>query len=161
MMPDLSEDGDGIYHTRQDALQQYGGYNDFYDFAFDLATSMASAKFPFTYNGKGYILWAWKGDYLNLGAGAELGIYYGGEPHWLVDTSLAMEMHLMLHYKGQLIADYAPNERQWWITSFNPFVLGARAGDLMATYFVYFSDMGMFNAFKSEWGERKIQLEIF
>ena len=30
----------GIYHARQDALQQYGGYNSFYDVVFDYATSM-------------------------------------------------------------------------------------------------------------------------
>jgi hypothetical protein len=65
---------DGVYHARQDALQQYAGYNSIYDFAFDSGTSMRAAPFEFTYDGHDYTIWAWKGDYTNLGAGAELGI---------------------------------------------------------------------------------------
>lgn len=67
----------GVYHSRFDCWQQFFGYTDLYDVVFDSSTSMRSAKFPFDTNGDGYddyILWAWKGDYLNLGAEAELGI---------------------------------------------------------------------------------------
>ena len=60
------------YHAKQDCLQQHAGYNDAYDWVFNLGTSMAREKFKFSYSGKDYILWAWKGDYLNFGAGAEL-----------------------------------------------------------------------------------------
>ncbi|MDT4341954.1 RHS repeat-associated core domain-containing protein [Ruminococcus bromii] len=91
-------DEKGIYHARQDCLQQYAGYNDFYDFMFNLGTQMEKQKFPFRYDGQDYILWAWKGDYLNLGAGAEMEIYYGGEPHWLVDTNLTLNMALFVEY---------------------------------------------------------------
>lgn len=36
---------------------------------------MNKAKFQFSDDeGNDYILWAWKGDYLNLGAGAKMGI---------------------------------------------------------------------------------------
>ena len=66
---------DGVYHTRQDCWQQFFGYNEFYDWAFSLGTDMRREKFIFKCNEKEYIFWAWKGDYLNLGAGAELGIY--------------------------------------------------------------------------------------
>lgn len=76
---DMQKDSKGIYHAKFDCWKQYFGYNDFYDFMFDLGTSMKNAKFDFTYNGTNYIIWAWKGDYINLGAGAELGIYYGGD----------------------------------------------------------------------------------
>jgi RHS repeat-associated protein len=94
----------GVYHARQDALQQYGGYNFIYDIVFDYATSMQAKYFDFSYNGQDYRFWAWKGDYLNLGAGAELGIYVnsnwqiGGNEidHWLVDTSLALPMSMTL-----------------------------------------------------------------
>lgn len=123
-------DSDGIYHTRQDALQQYGGYNALYDAVFDLGTSMKPAIFDFTYNKQDYRFWAWKGDYLNLGAGAELGLYVdsdwqiGGKDinHWLVDTSLALPMSMTLKDTSEnLIASYNPSEPQWWITSFNPY----------------------------------------
>ena len=40
---------------------------------------MQRVKFDFVCNGTSYVLWAWKGDYINLGAGAELGIYTGGQ----------------------------------------------------------------------------------
>lgn len=84
-------DDDGVYHARQEwSLQsfEYSGYNDFYDTVFHYATSMNKAKFQFSDDdGNDYNLWAWKGDYLNLGAGAEMGIYkrMGDTEHWLVD----------------------------------------------------------------------------
>ena len=45
-------DEKGIYHARQDCLQQYAGYNDFYDFMFNLGTQMEKQKFPFRYDGQ-------------------------------------------------------------------------------------------------------------
>ena len=144
-------DYNGIYHTRQDALQQYGGYNDFYDFVFNLASSMASEKFPFSYNGRQYMIWAWKGDYLNLGAGAELGIYYGGGPHWLTDTSLGIGIGLYLSYKGHEIISYEPDIPEWWITGFNPYYQNVLAHDLTAQFTIVFPSQGMFDAFWNTW----------
>lgn len=145
-------DSKGVYHARQDALQQYGGYNDFYDKIFDLNTDMKNAKFEFSYNRKQYILWAWKGNYLNLGAGAELGIYYGGGPHWLVDKSLAMPMTLYVYYEGKPIINYSPSGKQWWITGFNPSIQNALATDIKATFIIDFSsNIGMYNRFKNAW----------
>ena len=43
-----------------------------------------------------------EGGYINLGAGAELGIYYGGGPHWFVDKGLAQQMELCLVYKEKV-----------------------------------------------------------
>ena len=68
----MYKDNEGVYHASFDCWQQLFGYNNLYDFFFDLGTSCEPAKFPFTYNGKEYIIWMWKGDYINLGAGAEL-----------------------------------------------------------------------------------------
>ncbi len=138
---------DGVYHTRQDCWQRFFGYNDVYDWAFNLGTSMRKAKFPFYYNGKSYIFWAWKGDYLNLGAGAELGIYYGGGWHWFVDTRLALKMTLNLKYRGRTIITYYPG-KVWWITGFNPYYQNVYAGQLTAIYTIDFSsNIGMYNAF--------------
>ncbi|MDF2531106.1 MAG: repeat-associated core domain protein, partial [Clostridia bacterium] len=151
-------DNDGVYHARQDALQQYGGYNSVYDIIFDYATSMKAQPFQFTYDDQDYRFWAWKGDYLNLGAGAELGLYkrlsvFGNQTdHWLVDTNLALPMTLTLNdNKGNPIASYNPSEPQWWITAFNPDKQNVNAGDLRVTYTVDFSgnkeNEGMFDAF--------------
>lgn len=58
----------------------------------------------FTSNGKNYIFWAWKGNYISLGAGAELWIYYGGlskNSYYIVDKSLVMPMTLTLKHKNK------------------------------------------------------------
>ncbi|TYQ13383.1 UNVERIFIED_CONTAM: RHS repeat-associated protein [Acetivibrio alkalicellulosi] len=160
----------GMYHAKQTGSLQslkYIGYNNLYDTVFHGATSMNRARFPFTYDGKDYTFWAWKGDYLNLGAGAELGIYeravVNGNPtsHWLINKDLAMPMTLTLDYKGQQILNYNPikddpekytrtalKTNKWWITGFNPYYENVRASQLTATYTVDFSDKkGMYDAF--------------
>ncbi|WP_081741712.1 DUF4474 domain-containing protein [Ruminiclostridium josui] len=159
-------DDKGVYHARQDALQQYGGYNFVYDIIFDYATSMKTQPFEFTYDDQDYRFWAWKGDYLNLGAGAELGLYkrlsvFENETdHWLVDTNLALPMTLTLNdNKGNLIASYNPSEPQWWITAFNPYKQDVNARDLRVTYTVDFSgnkeNKGMFDAFYKQYAGQK------
>ena len=151
---DMNKDRYGIYHAKFDCWQYKYGYNDFYDFMFDIGTSMKSAKFPFEYSKKSYILWAWKGNYINLGAGAELGIYYGGEPHWLVDKKLAMNMSMELKYKGDRIISHSA--KTWWITGFNPKpkYLDAKASDLKATFKVIFNNKGMYEAFRNKFNRK-------
>ena len=142
---EMEKDENGIYHARPDCWQQYAGYTDLYDYAFDAGTSMKRSKFPFKYAGEEYILWLWVGDYINLGAGAEAGIYYGGEPFWLVDTDLAMCMSMDVYYKDENIISYS--DTTWWLTGFNPEYLNVSAGDMSVVYTIVFSDPGMFSAF--------------
>ena len=163
---DMYKDGNGVYHARTTAWQQIGGYNDLYDYIFDIGTSMDKAKFEFTDNvidtdGRDYILWAWKGDYINLGSGAELGIYSRDsgllgqvdvstphDDHWLVDTSLAMPMTMTLKEGNTVIASYTPNENQWWITSFNPAYKNREASGLSVSFTVDFTgNESMYDAF--------------
>lgn len=94
-------------------------------------------------------MWAWKGNYINLGAGAELGIYYGGEPHWLVDKSLAMEMSMSVKYRGKEIIDFSSNT--WWLTGFNPNYLDVKATDLKVAYTVKFNKRALYNAFRRDY----------
>ena len=74
-----------------------------------------------------------EGDYLNLGAGAEMGIYYCTDwlteipeeiDHYVADTNFTMPMEIYLYnnYGGfyEKIFAWTPNEEQWWITGFNP-----------------------------------------
>lgn len=144
----MYKDGKGIYHAKFDCWQQFFGYNDFYDFMFDIGTSMKNKKFIFKSKGRSYVLWAWKGNYINLGAGAELGIYFGGGPHWYVDKSLAMNMTLTLKYRGSRLFSYSMYT--WWITGFDPRRLTATANDLRATYVVKFKTNKMYTDFKKE-----------
>jgi len=148
----MKKDKSGIYHASFNCWQQYGGYNKFYDWVFNSCTSMKPAKFPFSSGGTSYILWAWKGDYISLGAGAELGIYYGGGPHWFVNKELAMNMSMTLKYKGSTIISYSA--KTWWITGFNPRYLNVNANSLTATFTVNFNSLGMYNAFMSQWGRK-------
>ena len=99
----------------------------------------------------GKCFWAWKGDYINFGAGAELAIYYGGDPHWRVDRKLSMLMSVNLDYGGENIIQYTTIH--WWVTGFNPAYQNVNAGDLTATYTVYFGSRGskgagMYDAFR-------------
>ena len=50
-------DGDGNYHARFNCWQQYMGYNDLYDFFFNLGTSCDAENFEFAYNGEKYVIW--------------------------------------------------------------------------------------------------------
>ena len=107
---------------------------------------MAKGKFIFNSGGRDYIFWAWKGGCLNLGAGAELGIYkrlvINGvlKEHWLVDsTNLTFPMSLKLSYNGEDIIDYNPIDNQWWITGFNPEYKDVAAGELTVIFTVDFT----------------------
>jgi hypothetical protein len=142
----MYRDNRGIYHAKFDCWQQYFGYNDFYDFMFDIGTSMKNAKFPFKSGKTSYVLWAWKGNYINLGAGAELGIYYGGAPHWKVNKNLAMDMSMILKYKQKKIISYSA--KTWWITGFNPDYQNVFAHDLTACFVLEFTNRGMYLALK-------------
>ncbi|ORX45937.1 hypothetical protein BCR36DRAFT_357526 [Piromyces finnis] len=151
----MKKDENGVYHADFDCWQQYFGYNNFYDYMFDLGTSMAyNNDGMFSYNGENYILWAWKGDYVNLGAGAELGIYMGGKDrssHWKAAPSHAMPMTLTLTHrtKGTIVNQW--NNRgndSWWITAFNPNYKNVNANDLTATFTVKFTNAGMYSAFE-------------
>ncbi len=147
LLLDMTKDSAGVYHAKFDCWQQIFGYEDLYDLMFYIGTSMASRKFPFgnKYGRGSYILWAWKGDYISLGAGAELGIYFGGPVKWYVSKDLAMNMSMTLNYKGRRIITYS--QRTWWITGFNPKYLNVSASDLRATYKITFKNNEMYKKF--------------
>jgi hypothetical protein len=154
----MEKDNKEVYHARVDCFQRHFGYNGMYDFFFDMGTSMKSATFTFSHDGQNYRIWAWKGDYLNLGAGAELGFYRQmsilemNTPHWLVDISLALPMSMTLaDNQGNPIASYDPQDPQWWITSFNPGFQDMKAENLRASYTIDFSgNTAMFDSFYKE-----------
>jgi len=154
----MDKDAKGVYHARTDAWQKAGGYNSLYDAVFDFGTSMKTSYYGFSYGGKDYRLWAWKGDYVNLGAGAELGIYQKSSipGHWDVNTSLALPMTMTLSLNGKQIATYNPSEPQWWITLFNPNYKNVDANNLTVSYTVNFSgNTGMFDAFYKQYAGQK------
>ena len=161
------KDDNGIYHIRQDYWQswKYVGYNKAYDVAFDVSldlfndTTMKAESFTFTgADGEKYILWAWKGDYVNLGAGCEMGIYHecinapnSKTLHWETATQYAMPMTISLSYtNGETIFDYSPAKDQWWINGFSPNDPNVQAADLTVTATVNFSNTDLWDGFSSE-----------
>lgn len=151
---------DGVYHADQNCWQAPFGYNDFYDYVFDAATSMNKEKYPFTTaDGTNYTIWMWKGDYLNLGAGCETGIYYGDGYHVnsATDTNLHMTLSLYDKESGKLIFTYNPQDPQWWITGFNPKYQDMDYHDLEVQGSINFSENpelwdAFYNEYKKESG---------
>lgn len=150
-----------LYHTTFDCWQGslfngFIGYNKLYDVAFDIGTSMKSVRFDFSSGGTDYTLWGWKGDYLNLGAGCELGIYekasgaLGSLDHFVVNKDLAMNMSATLTLNGKTVGSF--NGTHWWATSFNPNVQNVKAEDLTAQFTVNFGDnKRMYSDFKNRY----------
>ena len=121
----------GVVHSQMYQWQDIGGFNEFYDEVFGWATDMNRAKFNFTVGGTEYIFWLWHGNYINLGAGCEIGIYkrpasmQNDIDHYFCDIDLALPMNLYLYnyYDSDNITNvlsWEPDIEQWWITGFNP-----------------------------------------
>ena len=154
----FEKDKNGVYHAKQDAiLQLCAGYNDLYDKAFDLACSMDFKKFTFSDGKEDFVIWLWKGDYLNLGGGAEVGIYNGGGPQWQYGTEYAMPMtlHLLDNKTGDTIFDWMPKNDNWWCTGFNPKYQDVKATEISAYGSIDFSKdsqhLEMFDAFSKKY----------
>ena len=200
--------GKRFYYAKVECMQRKFGYCDLYDEVFNYATNMDKEKFEFTSGGKRYIFWTWKGNYLNLGAGAEMGFYeykrkltqkqvtemimngvdqlfeektnfplspLGITKKVVVETiseilseitdknksyeydyyesdkpdepgkekTPMFKMSLALHGKSNLpdeIYTYEPDEKQWWITTFAPYLQGVNPKDLAPTFKVWFEE---------------------
>jgi hypothetical protein len=143
----------GIWYSSVDAPQYWGGYNDLVDWVFDAGESINSVveglntrndKWVryFTYddyngNKKEWRIEGWKGEYLNMGYGAEVGLYYRNPESWIKhyqtvdrgkkgkggDYGDMMEMQFKLYdrtpgYNG-LLLERGP-EYHWWLNGFKP-----------------------------------------
>ena len=129
-------DGKNVLHSQYFQWQAVGGYNNMYDRLFSLFTrkNMDMIKLPFEYDGIEYIFWGWRGDYLNIGAGSELGIYSRPKilhqdetklDHYFVDlkNSMNMELHLYNYENPNKISvnySWKPTVLQWWVCGWNP-----------------------------------------
>lgn len=153
------DERDGVYHIDQGTWQGWGpvGYNDGYDNVFNRGVGATKNSIgvyksqEFTVDGNTFIIWAWKGDYMNLGAGAETGIYMATDDgfHYETATEYACDMELMLEYNGEQLFDYAPygdeamwhDGAQWWVNGFDPQHQNVQARDLTSTTTIDFNTM--------------------
>jgi len=117
------------YHSQVNTWQRQFGFNDMYDDIFRICSNMLKEKFIFSVDGTEYVLWTWKGDYWNMQSGGEVGLYeYNREitttkQYDAVDFELPMTLNLYNYYNSKDITsifNWAPTEKQWWITGFNP-----------------------------------------
>ena len=138
-------------HSKPNTWQRYMGYNDIYDFAFYLGTrsNMKREKFKFVYNKTEYIIWTWKGDYTNLGTGAEIGLYYQpnsymGIKQWkCINYELPMTLNSYTYYNQFNIDNvfcWSPVDPQWWITGFNPDKTNPKSDKMVSIGSIDFSD---------------------
>lgn len=158
-----------IYHINQNYWQSYGpiGYNEGYDNIFQNAvegtgnTVDRKISEEFVVDGETYIIWAWKGDYMNLGAGAETGIYKKfSDTHYLSAKDKATKMTLTLTRNGKELFTYDPygdsnrwsNGAQWWINGFDYNTQDVDYWELKSTTVIDFKYMDngrkMYEAFK-------------
>lgn len=160
----------GIYHADFNCWQQNLGYDDLYDDVFDNGTQISGKKrmerhkYEIDIDGDNisdYILWAWKGDYYNLGAGCELGIYKKIQTtnfglRWTVDKGNAFSCNVNLKYKGVKddLIDWNNNgDKHWWFTGFNSkfqYPKLSSIDDLTATFNM------TFNCFDSQYKNDKM-----
>ena len=146
---DMYKDSNGIYHAQPDCWQKHVGYCNFYDAVFDTATYMKNERFRFESDGTKYTFWLWCGSYINLGAGAEMGLYIGDG--WMVSANhdITLPMSMTLVYDGTTIIDYS--DTTWWITGFNPNYSDVLPDQLTVTFTIDFSSRpGMFRDFYSQ-----------
>lgn len=114
-------------HAHPFTWQWIGGYTDFYDSVFEWATggNMDNLKLEFTNNkNELYYLWCWRGDYINLGSGAEIGIYkksfISGEAYATFTLPMTLSLYNYNENGIDTVFNWAPDKKQWWITGWNP-----------------------------------------
>lgn len=108
--------------------QSLVGYSTVYDFFFSLGGPIFRRYYEFQNTDNGhttyYVVWIWKGDYWNLGAGAEIGIYttnnsYAQMRHFYnVNTNLRLVVDMNIKYYGNTLNHI--NMENWWVCSFSP-----------------------------------------
>ena len=166
-------------HSDTSQWQSLGGYNDLYDWVFNKATSMNKLKLNFNSDDQDYVVWAWKGNYMNLGPGSEVGFYtksnaidsYTGLEHWIVDKEFPMTLSLYKIVGNGLYTNYynwLPDMEQWWITGFAPDIYNVgdyliTEDELLQIASVDFSKKPeMFNDLKTTWEhDTKAEFLIF
>lgn len=145
--------------------QVLGGYNDAYDVVFDIVCSMNRRKFIFNLDGKDYAIWAWKGSYLNLGPGSEVGFYEKENNLGLWSCSDFLKMSCSLyHVLGEgsyrTLYNWYPQERQWWVTGFVPDEVLIKEEELRQVSSVELPTKAMYDKFKDKWEGKNESKEL-
>jgi hypothetical protein len=129
---------------------------------------MERVKYPFEYDGKSYVVWAWKGDYPSWGAGTEVGFYTQDVPLieageiWHADPTVELpDMSVALtdlgggakNWKGgEAIASFSPEKPQVWTGTWNTNKQNVPLRDMTSLVTINFQSPGMAAAFRNSSG---------
>lgn len=111
--------------------QQEVGYTTLYDAVFSAGGPIKRLRYEFVEGSTYYCIWLWKGDYWNLGAGAEIGIYatdnsdYAEKNFYEIDPDLTLHVRMVLKYKELGLFTITLNDfhqTNWWTCSFTPLI---------------------------------------
>ena len=150
-----------MLRTAPGTWQRSLGYNLLYDLGAPLAfIRMDTLRFPFSYEGRDWMIQFWKGTYMPSN-GAEVGIYEKdpGQPFFwdCSETMLDISMKLY-HHNDTLFYDYG-TQRTWWTGGFKygNFRLTPLlpAKQLRLTGTITFEDQGMADAFLASFEANK------
>ena len=128
-LPSFSIDNkQGIYFSPKSPIQKVLGYNDFFDTCFGAVCDMNTVKMMFG----NWRIQFWKGNYLNMGIGAEMGIYVRSKgvlgelgQYSAADTLFSMPMSFALFDKDITGDETIPlfmryDSSHWWLNGFMP-----------------------------------------
>ena len=129
------------------------GYNKLYDaLAPLLGVMIDTLRFPFTYEGRDWMVQLWKGTYFAFFDGAEIGLYskpQGRRVDHYDSSELALPLSLEV-YNGDTLLFSTGEHESWWMAGFqygNPLVNIFPAGKLRVEGSMRFPDRGMLEAF--------------
>ncbi len=142
------------YHALPDTWQKAFGYNKLYDDVFDISSDMRIGKCFFNMSSNPndldnlYVIWAWRGDYWNLGAGCEVGLYkysrtvdsndhFDASP---INLPMSLNMYVLENNTISSSFNWYPNADQWWITGFDYTRQSPNPDSLVTTGYIDFSD---------------------
>lgn len=123
----------GIWYSLMNPIQRKFGYCDLYDTLAPLAGIFIShKKMPFSYGGKQWMVWLWKGQY-GITIGAEIGLYvysktfsanvlgkkYSQKWYRCAYDSERIKMSFTLYKNGRKMFN-RPYQNHWWLTGFKP-----------------------------------------
>lgn len=140
-----------IFYGSDYCWQRNFGYSTFYD---DMAPAFNMnfhcLRFYFDYNGKSWLIQAWKGQY-GITTGCELGVYYKSPDREIkhydcVEDKDRLEMSVSLFRNGENL--FLRNaEKHWWLTGFIVFEM-IPPQELSMDFTIKFPSKDMLNAFK-------------
>lgn len=131
------------------------GYAVLYDRAADILPvwDIVTRRFCFNYNGLEWMIQAWKGNYILISNGAEVGVYnrVPGEEKGTFyncatdDQLMTMTMKLSTS-DGKTLLDLEP-QKHWWINGFKLNGYTYEPDSLVLEFSIEMPDMNMVNAF--------------